>query len=108
MINFEDLETKFLSNFQGGQGDILAKILADDTHRIIKSTYAPGVSTGYHLHDVSDEIIYILEGSCKVFHNDEEERLLPGDCHYCKLGESHAVVNDGDTDLVMFAVVTNL
>lgn len=108
MIKFDALETKVLSNFQGGAGDILAKVAADDAHRIIKSTYAPGVSTGYHLHDVSDEIIFILEGTCKVLHEGQEERLSVGDCHYCKKGESHAVINDGDTDLVMFAVVTNL
>lgn len=107
MISFDSLETKILSNFQGGQGDIIAKISADDAHRIIKSTYAPGVSTGYHLHDVSDEIIFILEGTCKVIHEGKEERLQAGDCHYCKIGESHAVINDGETDLVMFAVVTN-
>ncbi len=107
MIHFEDLEPKVLSNFQGGQGEILAKIAADDAHRIIKSTYAPGVSTGYHLHEGSDEIIFILEGTCKVLHEGKEERLHPGDCHYCKIGQSHAVINDGDTDLVMFAVVSN-
>ena len=108
MIRFDELETKVLSNFQGGDGDILAKVFADDTHRIIKSTYAPGVSTGYHLHDVSDEIIFILEGTCKVLHEGKEERLNVGDCSYCKKGESHAVINDGEEDLVMFAVVTNL
>ncbi len=108
MIHFNDLETKILSNFQGGEGDISAKISADDTHRIIKSVYAPGVSTSYHLHDVSDEIIFILSGSCKVLHEGKEERLLPGDCSYCKKGQSHAVINDGEEDLIMFAVVTNL
>lgn len=107
MISFDSLEPKVLSNFQGGQGDILAKISADDTHRIIKSTYAPGVSTGYHRHEGSDEILFILQGTCKVMHEGKEERLQAGDCHYCKDGESHAVINDGETDLVMFAVVTN-
>lgn len=107
MIKFDDLEPKILSNFQGGSGDILAKVFADETHRIIKSTYAPGVSTGYHKHEGSDEIIFILQGSCKVLHEGKEERLNAGESHYCKDGESHAVVNDGEEDLVMFAVVTN-
>ena len=107
MIRFEELETKVLSNFQGGQGEIIAKIFADDAHRIIKSTYAPGVSTGYHKHEGSDEIIFILQGTCKVLHEGKEERLNAGESHYCKDGESHAVINDGDQDLVMFAVVTN-
>ena len=105
MIHFESLETQILQEFQGGNGAIQAKIYADELNRIIKSVYAPGVSTGYHCHDVSSEIIFILSGSCKVLLDGKEERLTAGDCHYCKKGESHAVINDGDTDLVMYAVV---
>ena len=105
MIKFENLDTKILQNFQGGNGDIVAKIHADELNRIVKSVYAPGVSTGYHTHDDSSEIIFILQGSCKVIHDGNEEHLSVGDCHYCKKGQSHSVVNDGDTDLVMYAVV---
>lgn len=105
MINFENLDTKILHNFQGGNGDIVAKIHADERNRIVKSVYASGVSTGYHTHDDSSEIIFILQGSCKVIHEGYEEHLSVGDCHYCKKGQSHAVVNDGDEDLVMYAVV---
>lgn len=105
MIDFEKIETKILRNFQGGSGDIKAKIYADELNRIIKSVYTPGTSTGYHLHDTSSEILFILSGSCKVIHENKEERLTSGDCHYCKKGESHAVINDTDEDLVMYAVV---
>lgn len=105
MIDFEELETTALHQFQGGSGDIHAKIYADDANRIIKSVYAPGVSTGYHCHDGSSEILFILSGSCKVIHNGREERLTAGNCHYCRKGESHAVINDTDADLVMYAVV---
>lgn len=105
MINFEKIETKLLHNFQGGTGDIEAKIHADDLNRIVKSAYAPGVSTGYHVHDDSSEIVFILSGSCKVIHDGREERLTEGQCHYCKKGESHAIVNDTDDYLIMYAVV---
>lgn len=105
MIDFENLETKVLRQFQEGNGDIQAKIYADDLNRIIKSTYAPGVSTGYHCHDTSSEILFVLSGSCKVIHNGKEERLTAGMCHYCKKGDSHAVLNDADEMLVMYAVV---
>ena len=105
MIKFENLDTKILQNFQGGNGDIVAKIHADELNRIVKSVYAPGVSTGYHLHDTSSEIIFILSGSCKAIHEGKEEYLTAGDCHYCKKGQSHAIINNGDDDLVMFAVV---
>ena len=105
MIEFEKIEAKILHEFQGGIGDIEAKIYADDLNRIVKSVYAPGTSTGYHRHDDSSEIIFILAGGCKVLHEGKEERLVSGNCHYCKKGESHAVINDSDEDLVMYAVV---
>lgn len=105
MIEFEKLETKILHEFQGGTGDIEAKIYADSLNRIVKSIYAPGVSTGYHRHEDSSEIIFILSGNCKVIHEGKEERLVNGMCHYCKKGESHAVINDTGEELIMYAVV---
>ena len=36
---------------------------------------------------------------------DETERLAAGDCHYCPKGGFHTLINDGDEDLVFFAVV---
>lgn len=105
MIEFEKLETKILHEFQGGTGDIVAKIYADDKNRIVKSVYAPGVSTGYHRHEDSAEILFILSGGCKLLHEGREERLVSGNCHYCKKGESHAIINDTSEELVMYAVV---
>ena len=107
MIDFENLDTKILRNFQGGNGDIRAKIYADDLNKIVKSVYDVGVSTGYHRHDDSSEIIFILSGSCTVIHEAETERLAAGNCHYCKKGQSHAVINDGNEELVMYALVCN-
>ena len=105
MIEFEKIETKLLHEFQGGTGDIKAKIYTDDLNRIVKSIYAPRVSTGYHRHDDSSEIVFILPGSCKVIHDGKEELLTGGKCHYCKKGESHAIINDTDEQLIMYAVV---
>jgi len=105
MIDFESLPVSMLHEFRGGTGDIEAKIFGDELNRIVKSVYAPGVSTGFHAHEDSSEIIFILSGSCKVLHNDKTERISKGQCHYCKKGESHAVINDTEEDLVMYAVV---
>ena len=107
MIDFEQMPITVLHEFKGGNGDIKAKIYGDDLNRIVKSIYAPGVSTGYHTHDDSSEIIFILSGTGKVIHNEKETYITAGQCHYCKKGESHAVINDGSEDLVMYAVVCN-
>ncbi len=105
MIDFDELNVKILHEFQGGTGDIEAKVYADNLNRIVKSVYAPGVSTGYHRHDDSSEIVFIFSGSCKVIHDGKEEKLITGNCHYCKKGESHAIINDTDGQLIMYAVV---
>lgn len=36
----------------------------------------------------------------------EQERLSVGDCHYCKKGQSHMLINIGTEDLVFYAVVS--
>ena len=105
MIDFDNLPLTLLHEFQGGNGDIKAKIHGDELNRIVKSVYASGVSTGYHCHFDSSEIIFIIAGSCKIIHNGKEEHISAGQCHYCKKGDSHAVINDSDQDLIMYAVV---
>ena len=37
--------------------------------------------------------------------DDTEEILRPGVCHYCPQGHSHSFINEGDQDLVFYAVV---
>ena len=65
----------------------------------------PGSSIGLHTHEGNSEMIYILSGTGKVLCDGEYEPLAAGDCHYCPMGHSHAMFNDGDEDLVYFAIV---
>lgn len=105
MIRFEEIEKKVLTNFYGGNGNIEARIFADDLNKIMKSVFLPGSSSGMHLHETSSEIIYVLSGRGKAIIEGKEEVLEPGVCHYCKKGQSHSVINDGDENLVMFCIV---
>ena len=73
----------------------------------IEGKLKPGCSIGLHTHNTSSEIIYVLSGKGKVVNLDVTERVGPGDCHYCKKGESHTFINDGDEDVEFFAVVCN-
>ena len=105
MIKFNDVEEKALKAFKGGEGALNAKMLADDLCKILMGRLEPGSSIGLHTHEDSSEIMYFISGTGKAIHNGISEPIVPGDCHYCKKGESHTVINDGGEDLVFFAVV---
>lgn len=105
MIKFDNLDEKRLEAFKGGAGALNARMLTDELNKILMGRLEPGSSIGLHTHEDSSEIMYFISGAGKLIHNGTEERIVAGDCHYCKKGESHTVINDGDADLVFFAVV---
>jgi mannose-6-phosphate isomerase-like protein (cupin superfamily) len=49
--------------------------------------------------------MYFLEGEATVLTDAGEEKLLPGQVHYCPMGHSHSLINRGDCDLKFLAVV---
>ncbi len=106
IVNFENIETLVREKFFGGNKSFDAKIFNDGQNRIILGKLAPGASIGFHSHAEGSEIIYILSGSGKAAFDEEEENLVPRVCHYCPKGHGHDMVNDGDEDLIFFAVVT--
>lgn len=106
IINFKDIEVSNLKNFKGGDGEVIANMFYDGTNRIFIARLKKGSSIGFHLHDVSSEIMYILEGVATVKYNEDEIKYAyPGEVHYCKKGNMHSVSNTHDDDLVMLCVV---
>ena len=105
MIDFQNIPDTVLPRFKGGEGQMAAKMLTDDLNRILYATLAPGHSIGLHTHDTSSEIMYFLSGKGTVITDGTPETVAPGLCHYCKKGSSHTLINDGDEDLIFFAVV---
>jgi len=104
-IDFKDLELNVVANFKGGEGEYVSRRLVDENNKIMLGTLAPGASIGYHSHDTDSEIMYFLEGEATVLTDAGEEKLLPGQAHYCPMGHSHSLVNRGDRDLKFLAVV---
>ena len=104
-IDFKDLELNVAANFKGGEGEYVSRRLVDENNKIMLGTLAPGASIGYHSHNTDSEIMYFLEGEATVLTDAGEEKLLPGQAHYCPMGHSHSLVNRGDRDLKFLAVV---
>lgn len=104
-ISFDQINENIVPNFKGGEKSFATKAFDDGVNKIMKGRLIPGASIGMHTHQGNCEIIFVLEGSGKMLYDGGEERLNAGDCHYCPENHTHSFVNDGDCDLVFYAVV---
>lgn len=105
IINFEQMEEKRLPKFKGGAGEFIAKMHTDELGKILYGRLEPGSSIGMHTHETNSEMIYILSGTASILYDEETEEIQAGGCHYCPMGHSHSMSNQGKEDLVFFAVI---
>ena len=105
IIDFDKIEVQRLEHFKGGEKEMLAAMHTDERGKIMRSTLMPGASIGYHKHEGNSEIIVLLSGRGRVLMDDGVETLLPGQVHYCPMGHSHSLINDGPEPLVFIGVV---
>lgn len=105
IIDFNSMEETVMPNFLGGEGALRAKMFSDERNRILHGVLEPGCSIGYHAHETSSEIIYVLSGTGVVKVEDGEEPVKAGECHYCPKGHSHSLINNSEGPLEFFAVV---
>ena len=104
-LDFDAMEETAIPRFRDGEKTTYARMFVDGNNRIMRGRLEPGASIGSHTHTGSSEVIYILSGTCRALCDGVEERLSPGQCHYCPEGSAHSLVNDGGADLEYFAVV---
>ena len=105
IIDFEKLEQKKIESFKGGEKEFLVSMYSDDNIKIMEGFLELGASIGYHKHETNSEIIFLLEGEGKVLFDDDEEKLMVGQSHYCPKGHSHSLINTGSEKLHFYAVV---
>ena len=105
-IDFNNIEAEIKNNFNNGEKYFEVKTYNDGLNKIMMGKLIPGASIGLHTHTDSSEIIYVLSGSGKNICNGIEERLNPGDTHYCKKSSNHTFINDGNEDLIFLAIVS--
>lgn len=108
-IDFSKIEEVANPRFKGGEGDTMFRTFNDGQNKIMRGRLDVGCSIGYHRHESNSEIIFILGGEALCLYDDGEERLVPGQCHYCPVGHSHALINASDREqLTFFAIVPEL
>lgn len=105
-INFDELDLQVINNFQGGKKEFRANIFTDDLNKIIKGRCIASSSIGLHTHNTSSEIIFITKGRAKFITDGVVEYVNANECHYCKKGSSHTLINETDEDIEFYAVVS--
>ena len=105
VIEYKDKEWKAMPNFKGGEGTIFSQMTDDGLNKFMIMKMPPNTSIGYHAHEGSSEIVYILEGEGKTNDNGTMIPIHAGMACYCPEGKEHQIINDSDKDLIFFGVV---
>ena len=108
LVKFEKMQEHVVENMKNGNGSVIMRKYEDEYNKIIKIIIPPKSSIGMHTHANDCEIKYVISGQGEAICEGKKELLTSGVCHYCPLGSNHAIINTGDEDLVLFAVVTRL
>ena len=96
-------------HMRGGEGaaqlTALLAALPENARLFSTIRLAPGASIGYHVHERETELFYFAQGSGTVDDNGEKVKVSAGDAMATFSGQGHAVVNDGQEDLVLVAAI---
>lgn len=99
---------------RGGKGEVeINHIVSKEELNGHGNMYAmcrlkPGCSIGWHQHVGNTEPYFILEGQGIFVDNDgSRTEVGPGDVCYIDVGQSHAMENNSDKDLVFMALIYN-
>ena len=106
-VLFENIPLEVFPNFKGGEGEWHMRLFNDGQNKYLMGMLPPGSSIGLHTHEGNSEVFYILSGSGKVLCDGEYETVKAGDVHYCPMGHTHSLINDGDVELRVFGAVPN-
>lgn len=107
-IDFEKNPQDIIANFKGGEKNFITKMYTDSSIKIMHGRLEDGATIGFHTHETSSEIIFVLEGNGKVICDSGEEILKAGDCHYCPKGCGHSLQSLPGGFIDFFAVVPEL
>ncbi|MDO4323733.1 MAG: cupin domain-containing protein [Lachnospiraceae bacterium] len=112
MVRKTQVEIK--QGLRGGKGEVeIHHIVSKEELNGHGNMYAlcrlkPGCSIGWHQHIGNTEPYFILEGHGTFVDNDgSRTEVGPGDVCVIEVGQSHAMENNSDRDLVFMALIYN-
>ncbi|RDH48283.1 cupin domain-containing protein [Fischerella thermalis] len=66
-----------------------------------QARFSPGQTASAHAHNDMCEVFFVEAGSGVIRINNQEYPLLPGTCVAVEATETHEIVNNGTTELVL-------
>lgn len=105
LIDFSAIPEEAAERFKGGEKVLYRRVFSDDHNRIMLSRLEPGATIGYHEHQDTSETMFFIGGEGTVQYDSQRFTVHAWQCHYCPVGHSHSIINDGTEDLVFYAVV---
>ncbi len=106
VVNERDIATRQPGPHEGDGSTTAYPFFADATGFDLvfrKRALHPGATIGAHVND-KDEIYYVLSGRGELLLNGATREVGPGDAILTRNGDSHALRQLGDEDLVIFIV----
>ena len=107
------MRTEVRNKLHGGDGDVTFVHLLEKEDMKDKASFAArisvpvGESIGTHFHENDAAIFIIVSGTAQFNDNGSLHTLGAGDVCFTNEGESHGVVNAGDTPLEIIGIVIN-
>ena len=89
-------------------GEVIAELIgradrSSQRHSVAAIMIPPGKASLLHVHPVTEESYYILQGQARMLVGDEEAVLVPGQAVLIPPQIPHKIVNSGATDLAFLA-----
>lgn len=110
IVNVHKVIPEIAEGVRGGNGSVSAHKLLDlFPGSAIKSVgvvrLEPGASVGEHSHQDEEDFYYCLSGTGVVVDNGIESPFTPGTLQITRSGESQAIRNVGETELVFLGAL---
>ena len=108
--NVHEIVPEVAEGVRGGNGTVSAHKLLDlFPGSAIKSVgivrLEPGATIGEHSHEGDEDFYYCLSGTGVVVDNGTEHPFTPGTLQITRSGESQAIRNTGETELVFLGAL---
>ena len=112
MVTKKDaLEIEFREHMRDGDGTVKIQNLVGKDELLGKGRLfarlilEPGCSIGYHVHEGDSEIFNVIKGEGVYSDGGVEKRVAEGDVMVCPEGTGHSIRNDGESTLVLTALI---
>lgn len=107
LLDIFNIPAKAIAGFKGGEGEALVRMHQDEMGKVAQITLPVGASIGYHTHEDSYEVIYVLSGSGTCYDGDQVYGVSAGMVQYCPQHDGHSIVNTGTEDLRLLGIIPN-